>query len=43
VLFDGLTLGGTNAFAFDAIVGTAIIVAMVLNQWIARVRQGARG
>jgi simple sugar transport system permease protein len=41
-LYDGLTLGGTNAFAFDAIVGVAIVGAMVLNSWVDRRRLGAK-
>ncbi|MGH7108537.1 MAG: ABC transporter permease, partial [Acetobacteraceae bacterium] len=31
VLQDGFTLQGINAFLFDAIIGAAILIAMVVN------------
>lgn len=42
VLRDGFTLAGVNAFAFDLIVGVAIIVAMILTVGIGRLRRGLR-
>jgi simple sugar transport system permease protein len=42
VLRDGFTLAGVNAFAFDLIVGMAIIVAMVLTVGIGRLRRQLR-
>jgi simple sugar transport system permease protein len=42
VLRDGFTIQGISAFTFNVILGIAIIVSMVLNVRIARVRLGAR-
>ena len=41
VLQDGFTLQGINAFTFDIIIGAAILLAMVANIHLARLR-GAR-
>jgi simple sugar transport system permease protein len=43
VLQDGFTLQGINAFTFDIIIGVAILVAMVANIHLARLRGGGRG
>jgi simple sugar transport system permease protein len=40
VLQDGFTLQGINAFAFDIIIGAAILIAMVANIHLARLRGG---
>ncbi|MGC8477623.1 MAG: ABC transporter permease [Acetobacteraceae bacterium] len=42
VLQDGFTLQGINAFTFDIIIGAAILLAMVANIHLARLRGGAR-
>ncbi len=43
VLQDGFTLQGINAFTFDIIIGAAILIAMVANIHLARLRgRGAR-
>ncbi len=43
VLKDGLSLQGVNAFAFDMILGGAILVAMISNIHLGRIRRsGAR-
>lgn len=42
VLQDGFTLQGINAFAFDIIIGAAILIAMVANIQLLRLR-GAAG
>ncbi|HXM58102.1 MAG TPA: ABC transporter permease, partial [Candidatus Dormibacteraeota bacterium] len=39
VLLDGFTLVGINADTFDMILGIAILVAMVLNQFLQRSRR----
>ena len=41
VLRDGLTLEGVNADYLDFILGIAILVAMVINTYMARVRKGS--
>jgi simple sugar transport system permease protein len=41
VLRDGLTLQGVNADYLDFILGVAILVAMVINVNVARVRKGS--
>jgi simple sugar transport system permease protein len=41
VLRDGLTLEGVNADYLDFILGVAILVAMVINVYVARVRKGS--
>jgi simple sugar transport system permease protein len=41
VLQDGFTLQGINAFTFDIIIGAAILLAMVANIHLARLRGGA--
>jgi simple sugar transport system permease protein len=40
VMQDGFTLQGINAFTFDIIIGAAILVAMVANIHLARLRGG---
>jgi simple sugar transport system permease protein len=42
VLRDGFTLQGINAFTFDMIIGGAILVAMVANIHMARLRRTGR-
>jgi simple sugar transport system permease protein len=43
VLKDGLSLQGVNAFAFDMILGAAILIAMISNIHLGRIRRsGAR-
>jgi simple sugar transport system permease protein len=42
VLKDGFTIQGISAFTFDMILGIAIIVSMILNARIARLRTGIR-
>ena len=42
VLQDGFTLQGINAFTFDTIIGAAILIAMVANIHLARLRGGVR-
>jgi simple sugar transport system permease protein len=41
VLRDGLTLEGVNADYLDFILGVAILFAMVINVYVARVRKGS--
>ncbi len=41
VLRDGFTLQGINAFTFDIIIGAAILVAMISNIHLGRLRGGA--
>jgi simple sugar transport system permease protein len=41
VLRDGLTLEGVNADYLDFILGVAILVAMVINVYVGRVRKGS--
>jgi simple sugar transport system permease protein len=41
ILRDGLTLQGVNADYLDFILGIAILVAMVINVWVGRVRKGS--
>ncbi|HTV45221.1 MAG TPA: ABC transporter permease [Stellaceae bacterium] len=43
VLQDGFTLQGINAFTFDIVIGAAILIAMVANIHLARLRGGAGG
>jgi simple sugar transport system permease protein len=38
VLQDGFTLQGINAFTFDIVIGAAILIAMVANIHLARLR-----
>ena len=40
VLQDGFTLQGINAFTFDIVIGAAILIAMVANIHLARLRGG---
>ena len=40
VLQDGFTLQGINAFTFDIVIGTAILIAMIANIHLARLRGG---
>jgi simple sugar transport system permease protein len=42
VLQDGFTLQGINAFTFDMIIGAAILIAMVANVHLTRLRAGGR-
>ena len=42
VLRDGFTLQGINAFTFDMIIGAAILVAMIANIHMARLRRTGR-
>ncbi|MGH7043750.1 MAG: ABC transporter permease [Acetobacteraceae bacterium] len=42
VLQDGFTLQGINAFTFDIIIGAAILLAMVANIHLARLRGGGQ-
>ncbi len=42
-LSDGLNILGVNAYAFDLILGVAIVVAMVLNTRLARAGGGSSG
>jgi simple sugar transport system permease protein len=41
ILRDGLTLEGINADYLDFILGVAILIAMVINVYIGRVRKGS--
>jgi simple sugar transport system permease protein len=44
VLQDGFTLQGINAFTFDIVIGAAILIAMIANIHLARLRaHGLRG
>jgi simple sugar transport system permease protein len=43
VLQDGFTLQGINAFTFDIVIGAAILIAMVANVHLSRLRHGAHG
>ena len=40
VLQDGFTLQGINAFTFDIVIGAAILIAMIANIHLARLRGG---
>ena len=40
VLQDGFTLQGVNAFTFDIVIGAAILIAMIANIHLARLRGG---
>ena len=40
VLRDGFTIQGVSAFTFDLILGVAILVAMVINVYVGRLRTG---
>jgi simple sugar transport system permease protein len=40
ILQDGFTLQGINAFTFDIVIGAAILIAMVANIHLARLRGG---
>jgi simple sugar transport system permease protein len=42
VMQDGFTLQGINAFTFDIIIGAAILIAMVANIHLARLRGGGQ-
>jgi simple sugar transport system permease protein len=41
ILRDGLTLAGVNADYLDFILGVAILVAMIINVYVGRVRKGS--
>lgn len=41
VLRDGFTIQGISAFTFNVILGAAIIISMILNVRVARLRRGA--
>lgn len=41
VLKDGLSLQGVNAFAFDMVLGAAILIAMISNIHLRKLRRGA--
>jgi simple sugar transport system permease protein len=43
VLQDGFTLQGINAFTFDIVIGAAILIAMIANIHLARLRGGGPG
>jgi simple sugar transport system permease protein len=43
ILRDGFTLQGVSAFTFDLILGIAILVAMVVNVYVGRIRRGSIG
>jgi simple sugar transport system permease protein len=40
IMQDGFTLQGINAFTFDIIIGAAILIAMIANIHLARLRGG---
>jgi simple sugar transport system permease protein len=42
ILRDGFTIQGVSAFTFDLILGVAILVAMVLNTYVGRIRRELR-
>jgi simple sugar transport system permease protein len=42
VLQDGFTIDGINAYTFDMIIGGAILIAMVFNIHVARLRRAGR-
>jgi simple sugar transport system permease protein len=42
VLRNGFTLQGVNAFTFDLILGIAILVSMILNVYLGRLRKAGR-
>jgi simple sugar transport system permease protein len=42
ILVNGFTLAGVNAFTFDLILGIAILVAMISNVHLARLRRAGR-
>ena len=42
ILNDGFTLLGVSAFTFDLILGTAILIAMILNVRLQRLREAGR-
>lgn len=41
VLRDGFRLEGISAFQFNVVLGVAIILSMILNVWLSRLRRGA--
>ena len=41
IVFDGFNLTGVSANAFDVVLGIAILVAMLLNVYLAILRQRA--
>jgi simple sugar transport system permease protein len=41
-IFDGFTLLGVSAFTFDMILGAAILLAMILNVYLARLRRAGK-
>jgi len=43
VFQDGFTLQGINAFMFDIVIGAAILIAMIANIHLARLRGGGPG
>lgn len=42
ILVNGFTLAGVNAFTFDLILGIAIVLAMIANVHLARLRRAGR-
>jgi simple sugar transport system permease protein len=43
ILRDGFTIQGVSAFTFDLILGIAILVAMIVNVYVGRIRRGSIG
>jgi simple sugar transport system permease protein len=43
ILHDGFTIQGVSAFTFDLILGIAILVAMIVNVYVGRIRRGSIG
>jgi simple sugar transport system permease protein len=43
ILRDGFTIQGVSAFTFDLILGIAILVAMIVNVYVGRIRRGSLG
>jgi simple sugar transport system permease protein len=41
-IFDGFTLLGVSAFTFDMILGAAILIAMIINVYLARLRRAGK-
>jgi simple sugar transport system permease protein len=41
-IFDGFTLLGVSAFTFDMILGAAILLAMIINVYLARLRRAGK-
>lgn len=42
ILKDGFTISGVNAYTFDMILGIAIVVTMIMNVHISRIRAGGK-